>query len=66
MNYIYHYCADHNDGIKITTIDGILTCKNPVDSIERYKEVKNVIGAVDGVDLSDKLVIRSLTSLAVT
>ena len=43
MRYVYHYHATQQDELKISQIDGIVTCDMPVDSMDRYNDVKQSI-----------------------
>lgn len=58
---IYHYCS-HYQGMRlgaVTYIDGILTTQNPIDTMERYHEVKKAISP----EHWDVLIIDSLSLL---
>ena len=64
MKYVYHYHGKINKADQNTTthIDGILTCKEPIISYERYIEAKALIAEDEDLD-KYKLVIDSLTFL---
>lgn len=60
MRYIYHYCSLYQADERTTVhIEGILDCPTPVDSMERYKQIKKVISP----DNAHRLNIESLSLL---
>ena len=42
--YIYHYCAQYShEGFSPTYIDGLLHAEEPVNTMESYREIKEMI-----------------------
>lgn len=64
VHYAYHYHAIFQAEPGATThLDGILTCKTPIDSIDRYAEIKKSIADELAPGTADRLAICSLTLL---
>lgn len=60
MRYIYHYHAIYSTGFSTVHLDGVITAAySPIDSMDRYREIKQVIDAPN----ADKLTITSLSLL---
>lgn len=56
--YIYHYLATYRRGDTDCNLNGILTCKTPITTMDRYREIKQLIEPQ-----RNDLVVRSLSFL---
>lgn len=64
MAFVYHYHATKQSGAgAVLNIDGLLLTEKPIDSMERYREVKDLIVQDQVLGFSDGLVINSLSLL---
>ena len=64
MNFQYHYCAKSQNGSHETTIDGVATVSERIQSMEQYRQLKTLVCG-DVMDPGATSII-SLTLLAVS
>lgn len=66
QRYIYHYCAfTQRSAGTLTHLDGIILCSTPIESLEDYRSVKELISSVEDSEIirPERLIIQSLTCL---
>ncbi len=63
-SYVYHYSASQTVGYEVSHVDGIITCITPIDSMERYTEVKRLIIQQVKLNPDYGLVLHSLSRLS--